>query len=142
MLATPPIRDAPPTISAWASRVVSGVGASMVLAIDVESLVSGRFVLQVRWRDLLVLEASLVREGFLARGRLQQVTSNGRLGSDEKRLAAADALLARALATNVVPPKTLVDFLQLQSPARAALPPQPMPSSRVRLPRTSCLRRH
>ena len=110
--------------TARVQRVVSGVGAQMVLEIDVESLASRpplRFALRRRWRDLLQLEAALVKEGV----RTPLMLSTGRSQSSEQRRAAADGFISKLLESS--PPRRLLEFLELST--GALLPPEP----RVRL---------
>lgn len=92
------------TLTARISRTLGGAGPSMVFEVDVESFASKpplRYVLQRRWRDLVALEAALVREQSL-RGSLMLSTT--RITSAEQRKIAANGFFLRLLGDGQ-PPK-------------------------------------
>ena len=87
----------------------------MVLEIRVSVGGANHTILNRRWRDLISLEAALVRERML-RGPLMLAT--GRTVTAEARRAAADAFLARLVNNaDALPPHSLLEFLDIADAA-------------------------
>ena len=106
---------APSMLEAKCTRAVSGSGPSMVLEIRVSVGGANHTILNRRWRDLISLEAALVRERML-RGPLMLAT--GRTVTAEARRAAADAFLARLVNNaDALPPHSLLEFLDIADAA-------------------------
>ena len=100
-------------LAAACTRAVSGSGPSMVLEISV-SAGGTNAITHRRWRDLVSLEAALVRERTL-HGPL--ILATGRTVTAETRRKAADAFFSRLFNGVSAPPKALLDFLDIDQPS-------------------------